>query len=49
MSKNYFNNLMNIFLSFFNRKRKKVGPDADQKKPDIKKEEETSDDIYPLW
>ena len=47
MSKTYFKNIINKFLSFFNRKRKKSGPEADQKKPDIK--EETSDDIYPLW
>jgi hypothetical protein len=48
MNKNYFNNLINKFSFFFNRKRKKAGPNIKQKKRDIK-EEETSDDIYPLW
>lgn len=47
MSTTYFKNTINKFLSYFNRKRKKAGPEANKKKPDIK--EETSDDIYPLW
>jgi carbamoyltransferase len=39
----------NFFIKLIKKQRKKAGPEADQKKPDIKKEEETSDDIYPLW
>ena len=47
MSKTYFKNKINKFLSYFNRKRKKAGPEANKKISDIK--EETTDDIYPLW
>ena len=42
----YFKNLRNKFLNFFDRKKRKVSSGA---KKNSNVEEDTSDDIYPLW
>ena len=42
----YFKNLINKFLNFFDRKKRKVSSGA---KKNSNVEEDTSDDIYPLW
>jgi len=42
----YFKNLRNKFLNFFDRKKRKVNSGA-IKNSNV--EEDTSDDIYPLW
>jgi len=47
MSKSYFKNMISKFLSFFNRKRKKATSEINKINPDT--EEESADDIYPLW
>ncbi len=42
----YIKKIINNFLNFFDRKKRKVSSVV-KKKPNL--EEETSDDIYPLW
>lgn len=42
----YIKNIINNFLNFFARKKRKVSSGA-KKNPNLEKE--TSDDIYPLW
>jgi len=42
----YFKKVINKFLNFFDRKKSKVSSGA---KKNSNVEEDTSDDIYPLW